>query len=103
MKSIVFNKTRRALVLVCLASMLAPTTSSIAQEKRIAANWLHRLRRCLGPEQTDLFRSACINAGISKADIDHAQQVTQSQLDQVSRFVRNEVPDITLRMFAVGK
>ena len=89
------------------SSTSAPDTFAIssrtAQEKRIAANWLQRLRRCLGPEQADLFRSATRTAGISQADIDHAQQITQTQLDQVSRFIRNEVPDITLRMFAAAE
>jgi AraC-like DNA-binding protein len=75
-------------------------SSRTAQEQRIAANWLHRLRRCLKPEQADLFRSATLAAGISQADIDQAQQITQAQLDKVTRFVRREVPDITLLMFA---
>jgi len=74
--------------------------SRSAQESQIAAKWLRRLERCLGDEGESLFRSAMRETGISRGDIDQAQNIQQAQLDQVSRAIRNEVPDITLRMFA---
>ncbi|MEH6581302.1 MAG: helix-turn-helix domain-containing protein [Halioglobus sp.] len=74
-----------------------------AQESRIAANWLHRLERCLGDEGAPLFRDALRETGISQNDIHMATNIHQAQLDQVSRFLRADVPDITLRMFAIAE
>ena len=74
-----------------------------AQESRIAANWLRRLERCLGDEGASLFRSALCETGIDQGDIERAENIQQAQLDQVSRVIRTEVPDITLRMFAMAE
>jgi AraC-like DNA-binding protein len=74
-----------------------------AQESRIAANWLRRLERCLGDEGAPLFLNALRETGISQNDIDRATNIHQAQLDQVSRILRADVPDITLRMFAIAE
>jgi AraC-like DNA-binding protein len=85
----------------------ANDTLSIAsrgsQESRIAANWLRRLERCLGDEGASLFQSALRETGIGQNDIARAENIYQPQLDQVSRLIRNDVPDITLRMFAIAE
>jgi AraC-like DNA-binding protein len=77
--------------------------SRSAQESRIAANWLRRLERCLGEEGASLFQTALRQTGIGQNDIERAENIQQVQLDQVSRVIRNEVPDITLRMFAMAE
>lgn len=77
--------------------------SRSAQESRIAANWLHRLKGCLGDEGAALFQSALRQTSIGQGDLDRAENIQQAQLDQVSRVIRCEVPDITLRMFAMAE
>jgi AraC-like DNA-binding protein len=74
-----------------------------AQESRIAANWLRRLERCLGDDGAPLFLQALRETQISQGDIDRANNIKQTQLDQVSRIVRADIPDITLRMFAMAE
>ncbi len=74
-----------------------------AQESRIAATWLRRLERCLGDEGAPQFLQALRETRISQGDIDRADNIKQAQLDQVSRIIRADIPDITLRMFAIAE
>jgi AraC-like DNA-binding protein len=82
---------------------LPSIASRDAQESRIAANWLRRLERCLGDEGALLFQNALRETGIGQNDIDRAANIQQAQLDQVSRILRADVPDLTLRMFAIAE
>ena len=70
------------------------------EESRIVATWLKRLRSCLSDEQQALFHAAINEVGISHTDLDGGKSIHQQQLDKVVLLVRQEVPDITLRLFA---
>lgn len=89
--------------------MMSVTSDSLsiasrdAQESRIAANWLRRLERCLGDKGALAFHHALRETGISQNDIDRAANIHQAQLDQVSRILRADLPDLTLRMFAIAE
>ena len=85
------------------ATDTASLASRDAQESRIAATWLRRLERCLGDEGAPLFLKALRETRISQGDIDRADNIHQAQLDQVSRIIRADIPDITLRMFAIAE
>ncbi len=65
------------------------------------AIWLQRLRSCLPEEQLPLFHQALKQVGIRASDLEgERRHCSQSQLDQVLRLVRHEIPDVTLRLFA---
>ncbi len=70
-----------------------------AEESRIATNWLHRLERILDEEAPFLFSRALAVADISQSDLDRGAVIQLSQLDKVQMFVREQVPDITLKMY----
>lgn len=70
-----------------------------AEESRIATNWLHRLERILDEEAPFLFSRALAVANISQSDLDRGESIQLSQLDKVQLFVREQVPDITLKMY----
>ena len=70
------------------------------EESRIVATWLKRLRSCLSESQQALFHAALKEVGISRTDLDGGTSMHQQQLDKVVLLVRQEVPDITLRLFA---
>jgi AraC-like DNA-binding protein len=75
-------------------------SSRHAEESQIVANWLQRLQNCLEPSQSTHFSQALRHARISGDNIERAENIRQSQLDQVLQKVRVVVPDITLRLFA---
>jgi AraC-like DNA-binding protein len=74
-----------------------------AQESRIAANWLRRLQRSLTEAESPLFTAALRETRITENDLETAEHISQSQLDQVSRLIRADVPDITLRIFSMAE
>ena len=72
-----------------------------AEQSKISANWLLRVRQCLTEEGRDeVFQQALNAAKVSTSDLLARQNVEQRQLDQVIEFVLPYVPDITLRVFA---
>jgi len=81
-------------------SKLITDTSRDQEESRIVAIWLQRLRSCLPEEQLPLFHQALKQVGIRASDLEGEAHCSQSQLDQVLRLVRHEIPDVTLRLFA---
>lgn len=89
--------------MVNIASDMISIASRDAQESGIATNWLRRLERCLGDEGAPLYLKALRETGISQSDIEQAVNIQQAQLDQVSRLIRADVPDITLRMFSMAE
>ena len=70
-----------------------------AEESRIATNWLHRLEQLLHDDAPYLFKQALYKAGIGSDDLRNGKSVRLNQLDQVQLFVREQVPDITLKMY----
>lgn len=76
-------------------------TSRQAEQHRITANWIARIKQCMteGDEPT-ILNSALRAARISSGDIESRNNIEQSQLDEVLQFVITKVPDISLRLFA---
>jgi AraC-like DNA-binding protein len=81
-------------------SNLITDASRDEEESRIVANWLKRLRSCLGHEQLPLFHQALKEVGIGLGDLDGGRSIHLAQLDRIVLLVRREVPDITLRLFS---
>ena len=77
--------------------------SRSAQEGRNAANWLYRLQNCLAEQDVSRFQKALRRSGIRPDDIDRVENIQRTQLDQVSRVIRAEVPDISLRMGSIAE
>jgi AraC-like DNA-binding protein len=72
-----------------------------AEQSKITANWIMRMRECLSDtDQQQFFRDALHTAGISDRDLAERRNIEQHQLDDALRFVLRRVPDITLRMFS---
>jgi len=69
------------------------------EESRIATNWFHRLEYILDEEAPYLFNQALVRSGLSRDDLERGCPVKLSQLDQAQLFVRQHVPDITLKMY----
>ena len=86
-----------------IATDIPSISSRSEQDSRIAANWLSRLQRCLADDGASRFQSALRETGISQHDIDRAENILLTQLDQVSRVIRADVPDITLRMISMAE
>jgi AraC-like DNA-binding protein len=79
---------------------LIADASRAEEESRIVATWLKRLRSCLSDAQQGLFYRALKETSISRDDLDGGHPIHHDQLDKVLSLVRQEVPDITLRLFA---
>jgi AraC-like DNA-binding protein len=77
------------------------TSSRQAEESRIVATWLARLRDLLSEENVGRFEKALQNAGIDPSLLSNGtDQLTQGQLDSVLLECRQWHPDITLRLFS---
>jgi len=69
------------------------------EESRIVSNWLRRIQDILrddGPP--NLFLRAIEQARLSGAEVKSGENLSQSHLDVVVDYIRQHVPDITLRM-----
>jgi AraC-like DNA-binding protein len=81
-----------------MTDFIADIPSRQEEESRIVANWLRRIRDILHESPPNLFRRALERAGLTLADLESGQILSQSQLDVVSEYIRAQVPDMTLRM-----
>ncbi|WOJ97763.1 AraC family transcriptional regulator ligand-binding domain-containing protein [Congregibacter brevis] len=76
------------------------SSSREAEEGRIVAIWLERLRDTLSDgTQRPLFHEAMEQAGVSEAALQTAEGLRQRDLDHVLVTLRAKVPDVTLRLF----
>jgi AraC-like DNA-binding protein len=72
-----------------------------AEQSKISANWIVRMRDCLAEGGRQAILDAALReSGISERDVRERINITQQQLDSVLRLVVEKVPDISLRMFA---
>jgi AraC-like DNA-binding protein len=69
------------------------------EEGRLVANWLRRFRDCLRDGPPHLFVRALERAGLSESDLTQTSKLTQVHLDVVGAFIRQDVPDLTLKMW----
>ena len=72
-----------------------------AEQSKITANWIMRMRECLSDSDQEQFLSeALLSAGITEGDISGHRHIEQQQLDRALQIVLRKVPDISLRMFS---
>lgn len=72
-----------------------------AEQSKIAANWIRRMRESLiASNQSRILEDALSHAGVTRSDVVERRNIEQRQLDEVVRIVVDQVPDISLRMFA---
>jgi len=72
-----------------------------AEQSKITANWILRMRECLGDsDQQQYLTDALLTAGITERDIAERRNIEQQQLDRALQLVLRKVPDISLRMFS---
>ncbi|MBT8076652.1 MAG: AraC family transcriptional regulator [Gammaproteobacteria bacterium] len=81
-----------------MTDYLTDIPSRQQEEGRIVANWLRRIRDVLREGPPHLFVRALEHAGLNPADVDSTQNLSQDHLDVVSEFIREQIPDLTLRM-----
>jgi AraC-like DNA-binding protein len=78
-----------------------PFESRQAEQSKITANWLARMRQCMTDgDQPAIFADALRATGITSGDIESRANIEQRQLDEVLQVVLRSVPDISLRLFA---
>lgn len=72
-----------------------------AEQSKITANWIMRMRECLSDvDQQTYLADALRTAGITDSDLAERRNIEHDQLDRVLQLVLRKVPDISLRMFA---
>ena len=72
-----------------------------AEKSKITANWIMRMRECLGDsDQQQYLSDALLGAGITEGDLVGRRNIEQQQLDRALQLVIRKVPDISLRMFS---
>jgi len=72
-----------------------------AEQSKITANWIMRMRECLNDtDQRRYLSDALQSAGITEGDIAERRNIEQHQLDRALQLVLRRVPDISLRMFS---
>jgi len=69
------------------------------EEGRLVANWLRRFRDVLRDGSPYLFVRALERAGLSESDLTQTFKLTQSHLAVVGEVIRQDVPDLTLKMW----
>jgi len=69
------------------------------EESRLVANLLRRFRDVLRDGPQHLFVRALERAGLSESDLTQASKLTHSHLDVVGEVIRQDVPDLTLKMW----
>ena len=72
-----------------------------AEQSKITANWIMRMRECLSDaDQQQYLSDALRSAGITERDLAERRNIEQHQLDRALQLVLRKVPDISLRMFS---
>ncbi|MGB5627233.1 MAG: AraC family transcriptional regulator ligand-binding domain-containing protein, partial [Woeseiaceae bacterium] len=72
-----------------------------AEQSKITANWIMRMRECLSDsDQQQYLSDALLSAGITEGDLAERRNIEQQQLDRALELVLRKVPDISLRMFS---
>lgn len=72
-----------------------------AEQSKITANWIMRMRECLSDaDQHQYLTDALRAAGVTEQDLSERRNIEQHQLDKTLQKVLRRVPDISLRMFA---
>ena len=87
-----------------MTEYLADIPSKQEEESRIVVNWLQRIQDILrdqGPP--NLFLRAIERAGVSGDDLKSGEGLSHSHLDVVIDFIRQQVPDLTLRMLKTSE
>ncbi len=72
------------------------------EESKIATHWLRRIQLVLEERSPAIFQQALRIAGITPAELETGNRIRLSQLDIVQRYAREQMPDITLRMYAIA-
>ncbi len=75
-------------------------SSREAEEGRIVATWLERLRDTVGPEREPLFKSALDRVALNEQQLESGIGLHQRDLDNVLALLRPDIPEITLLLFA---
>lgn len=75
-------------------------SSREAEEGRIVATWLERLRDTVGQERAALFKNALARMSLNEKQLQSGAGLHQRDLDNVLAFLRPDIPDVTLRLFA---
>ncbi|MFW2403406.1 MAG: AraC family transcriptional regulator ligand-binding domain-containing protein [Gammaproteobacteria bacterium] len=74
-------------------------TLSLQEEiGRVAGNWFAHIEQLLHPTHDSTYKDALRRVRITPADLQAGREVTFDQLDTALRFIRQSVPDVTLRM-----
>jgi len=81
-----------------MTEYLAEIPSKKEEESRIVTNWLRRIQDILREGPPNLFWRALERAGLSGSDLEAGDGLSHSHLDLVVEFIRQQVPDLTLRM-----
>ena len=81
-----------------MSDYLAEIPSRQEEESRIVANWLRRIRDILREGPPNLYWRAIERAGLTGKDLESGQNLSHNQLDVVIEYIRQQVPDLTLRM-----
>jgi AraC-like DNA-binding protein len=72
-----------------------------AEQSKITANWIMRMRECLSDsDQQQYLSDALLSAGITEGDLAERRNIEQQQLDKALQILLRKVPDISLRMFS---
>ena len=79
--------------------MVQLDTLSLQEEiGRVAANWFAHVERLLTPEHALIYKDALRRARVSAEELSAGRDITFDELDTALRSIRQQVPDITLRM-----
>ncbi len=81
-----------------MTEYLADIPSRHEEESRIVVNWLRRIQDILRTGPPNLFWHAMARAGVSGAELESGENLSHSQLDVVVEYIREQVPELTLRM-----
>jgi AraC-like DNA-binding protein len=81
-----------------MTEYLADIPSRQEEESRIVVNWLRRIQDILREGPPNLFWHAMAHAGVSGAELESGENLSHSQLDVVVGYIREQVPELTLRM-----
>ncbi len=75
--------------------------SRSAEQSKITANWIMRMRECLSDvDRQEFLADALRSVGITDGDLAERRNIEQPQLDHLLQLILRKVPDISLRMFA---
>ena len=82
-----------------MTEYLTDIPSRQEEEARIVVNWLRRIQDILREEgPPNLFLRAIERAGLTTGDLKSGEGLSHSHLDVVIEFIRQQVPELTLKM-----